>query len=131
VAGVILVFLRLFVWAVCLIPFGLYESARLDGAEAWTVWWRIAWPLVRPTAAAVAVLAFALYWGDFTTPVLYIFRPELYTLPIGLQLLKQMDATNLPLLMAGSMLMAAPVVVLFLAVQRLFLHDLSLGRGVE
>jgi hypothetical protein len=53
----------------------------------------------------VTVLAFALYWSDFTTPVLYIFRPDLYTLPIGLQLVKQMDATNLPLLMAGSVLM--------------------------
>ena len=95
------------------------------------MWRQIARPLVRPTTAAVAVLAFDLYWGDFTTPVLYIFRPELYTLPIGLQLLKQMDATNLPLLMAGSVLMTAPVVVLFLVIQRLFLHDLSLSRGIE
>jgi len=131
VAGGSPLFVLLFYWACWRIPSELYESARLDGAEAWTVWWQIAWPLVRPTTAAVAVLAFALYWGDFSTPVLYIFRPELYTLPIGLQLLRQMDATNLPLLMAGSILMAAPVVVLFLAVQRLFLHDLSLGRILD
>jgi len=131
VAGGSPLFVLLFYWACWRIPSELYESARLDGAEAWTVWWQIAWPLVRPTTAAVAVLAFALYWGDFSTPVLYIFRPELYTLPIGLQLLRQMDATKLPLLMAGSILMAAPVVVLFLAVQRLFLHDLSLGRILD
>ena len=128
VAGGSPLFVLLFYWACWRIPSELYESARLDGAEAWTVWWRIAWPLVRPTTAAVAMLAFALYWGDFTTPVLYIFRPEIYTLPIGLQLLRQMDATNLPLLMAGSVLMIAPVVVLFLVVQRLFLRDLTLER---
>jgi multiple sugar transport system permease protein len=131
VAGGSPLFVLLFYWACWRIPSELYESARLDGAEAWTVWWRIARPLVRPTTAAVVVLAFALYWGDFTTPVLYIFRPELYTLPIGLQLLRQMDSTNMPLLMAGSTLMAAPVVVVFLAVQRLFLSDLSLGRVVD
>ena len=131
VAGGSPLFVLLFYWACWRIPRELFESARLDGAGAWTVWWRIAWPLVRPTTAAVAMLAFALYWGDFSTPVLYIFRPELYTLPIGLQLLKQMDSTNLPLLMAGSVLMIAPVVVLFLAVQRLFLHGLSLGRILD
>jgi multiple sugar transport system permease protein len=127
VAGGSPLFVLLFYWACWRIPSELYESARLDGAEAWTVWWQIAWPLVRPTTAAVVVLAFALYWGDFSTPVLYIFRPELYTLPIGLQLLRQMDATNLPLLMAGSVLMIAPVVVVFLVVQRLFLRDLTFG----
>ena len=131
VAGGSPLFVLLFYWACWRIPRELYESARLDGAEAWTVWRRIAWPLARPTAAAVAVLAFALYWGDFTTPVLYIFNPELYTLPIGLQLLKQMDSTNLPLLMAGSVLMTAPVVALFLVIQRLFLRDLSLSRMLD
>ncbi len=131
VAGGSPLFVLLFYWACYRIPRELYESARLDGAEAWTVLRQIAWPLVRPTAAAVAVLAFALYWGDFTTPVLYIWRPELYTLPIGLQLLKQMDSTNLPLMMAGSVLMTAPVVVLFLVIQRLFLRDLSLARMLD
>ena len=128
VAGGSPLFVLLFYWACWRIPFELYESARLDGAGAWTVLWRIAWPLFRPTTAAVGMLAFALFWGDFTTPVLYIFRPEIYTLPIGLQLLRQMDATNLPLLMAASVLMIAPVVVLFLVVQRLFLRDLTLER---
>jgi len=131
VAGGSPLFVLLFYWACWRVPRELYESARLDGAGAWTVWWRIAWPLSRPTTAAVAMLAFALYWGDFSTPVLYIFRPELYTLPIGLQLLNQMDSTNLSLLMAGSVLMIAPVVVLFLAVQRLFLHGLSLGKILD
>ena len=131
VAGGSPLFVLLFYWACWRIPSELYESARLDGAEAWTVWRRIAWPLVRPTAAAVAMLAFALYWGDFSTPVLYIFRPELYTLPIGLQLLRQMDSTNLPLLMAGSVLMTAPVVATFLVVQRLFLRDLTSSKGAE
>ena len=125
VAGGNPLFILLFYWACWRIPPELYESARLEGAEAWQVWWHVARPLTWPTTAAVAVLAFALYWGDFTTPVLYIFRPDLYTLPVGLQLVKQMDATNLPLLMAGSALMIAPVVLLFLGLQRRFLSSLT------
>lgn len=118
-------FILLFYWACWRIPHELYESARLEGAEAWTVLWYVVRPLVWPTISAVTVLAFALYWSDFTTPVLYIFRPDLYTLPIGLQLVRQMDTSNLPLLMAGSMLMIAPVVVLFLSLQHKFLNNLS------
>jgi ABC-type glycerol-3-phosphate transport system permease component len=128
VAGGNPLFILLFYWACWRIPPELYESARLEGAGAWTVWWLVARPLVRPTTAAVAVLAFALYWGDFTTPVLYIFRPDLYTLPIGLQLVRQMDATNTPLLMAGSVLMILPVVVLFLGLQHRFFNNLSFGE---
>jgi multiple sugar transport system permease protein len=127
VAGGSPLFILLFYWVCWRIPAELYETARLEGAGAWTVWWHVARPLIWPTTAAVAVLAFALFWGDFTTPVLYIFRPDLYTLPVGLQLVNQMDSTNLPLLMAGSLLMIAPVVLLFLGLQRLFLRDLSLG----
>lgn len=116
----------LFYWSYWRVPREIYETARLDGAEAWTVWWRIARPIARPTMAVAALLAFVLYWGDFTTPVLYIFRTELYTLPMGLQLLRQMDATNLPLLMAASVLMIVPVVVLALLVQVVYLRDWSL-----
>lgn len=125
VAGGSPLFILLFYWACWRIPSDLYESARLEGAEAWMVWWHVARPLISPTSAAVIVLAFALYWSDFTTPVLYIFRPDLYTLPIGLQLLRQMDATNLPLLMAGSVLMIAPVLIVFLGLQHRFLNNLS------
>jgi multiple sugar transport system permease protein len=107
------------------IPPELYELARLEGAGAWTVWWRVARPLIGPPTAAVTVLAFALYWGDFTAPVLYIFRPDLYTLPVGLQLVRQMGSTNIPLQMAGSVLMILPVVVLFLGLQHMFLNNLT------
>ncbi len=128
VAGGNPLFILLYYRACFRIPPELYESARLEGAGAWTAWRRVALPLVRPTTAAVTVLAFALYWGDFTTPVLYIYRPDLYTLPIGLQLVRQMGSTNIPLQMAGSVLMIAPVLVLFLGLQRLFLTNLTFNE---
>jgi multiple sugar transport system permease protein len=130
-AGSNSIFVLLYYWTFRRVPRELYESARLDGASALGIWWRIARPLAWPTTAGVVVLSFVLYWSDFSSPVLYIYRPELYTLPVGLQLLKQMDATNWPLLMAAAVVMALPVVVLFLTLQRSFLHDLALGRLLD
>ena len=69
---------------------------------------------------AVVVLSFALYWSDFISPLLYLKSEKLYTLPVGLQMLQQMDATNWPLLMAGAVIMTLPVLLLFFLIQRYF-----------
>jgi multiple sugar transport system permease protein len=60
------------------------------------------------------------YWSDFVNPLLYLKSEQLYTLPIGLQVLQQLDATNWPLLMAGSVVMMAPVLLIFFLVQHAF-----------
>lgn len=121
----------LFYWTFRRNPPELYEAARVEGADAWTAWRRIAMPMARPTVAAVLVLAFALYWNDFTNPVLYLYRPSTYTLPVGLQILKQLDATNWSLLMAGAVVVTLPIVLLFLALQPLFLSDNALAELLE
>ncbi|MCL5997847.1 MAG: carbohydrate ABC transporter permease [Chloroflexi bacterium] len=113
-------FVLLFYWTFQRIPEELFESARLDGAGALALWRRLAMPLALPTIAAVSVLTFSLYWNDFINPLLYLKSESHYTLPVGLQMLQQMDKTNWPLLMAAAVVMAAPVVLLFLSVQRLF-----------
>jgi len=120
-------FVLLFYWTFRRIPAEMFEAARLDGASALSVWWRLALPVARPTATGVALLTFVMYWSDFISPVLYIFDPKWYTLPVGLQILKQLDATNWPLLMAGAVLMTIPVILLFGFLQRFFFHDLSIA----
>lgn len=121
----------LFYWTFRRNPLELYEAARVEGADAWTAWRKIAMPMARPTVAAVLVLAFALYWNDFTNPVLYLYRPSTYTLPVGLQILKQLDATNWSLLMAGAVVVTLPIVLLFLVLQPLFLSDNALAELLE
>jgi multiple sugar transport system permease protein len=121
----------LFYWTFQRNPAELYEAARVEGADAWTAWRKIAMPMARPTVAAVVVLSFALYWNDFTNPVLYLYRPSTYTLPVGLQILKQLDATNWSLLMAGAVVVTLPMVLLFLALQPLFLSDNALAELLE
>lgn len=119
-------FVLLFYWTFRRIPSELFESARLDGAGALTIWAKIAMPLARPTIVVVTVLAFSLYWSDYVSPLLYLKSESRYTLPVGLGLLQQMDRTSWPLLMAGAVVITTPVVLLFLLVQRYFWPE---GRG--
>jgi multiple sugar transport system permease protein len=113
-------FVLLFYWTFRRIPRELFESARLDGAGPLPIWARVAMPLSRPTITAVSVLAFTVYWSDFINPLLYLKSESHYTLPVGLRVLQQMDRSNWPLLMAGVVVMAAPVLILFLLMQRYF-----------
>jgi multiple sugar transport system permease protein len=115
-------FVLLFLWTFLRVPIEVYESARLDGAGALRVWAGIAMPLARPTIVAVGMLTFVAYWGNFIDPLLYLRTPEKMTLPYSLQVLYQLDSTNWPLLMAGAVLVAAPVVLVFAVAQRSFLQ---------
>ena len=123
-------FVLLFYRAYRRLPAALFDAAHLDGASTLTVWWRIALPLSRSTIVAVAVLAFLVFWGDFIDPLMYLRSQELYTLPVGLRQLEQLDRTNWPLLMAGTMVMIVPAVLLFLVVQRYVLQE-NAGPGGE
>ena len=122
-------FVLLFYWTFRRVPRELFESARLDGASILGVWWRIALPLAAPTVAAVSLLTFLIYWSDFVSPLLYLKSQSLYTLPVGLRQLQQLDRSNWPLLMAGAALVTAPAVIAFLAVQRYFLGENSRPFG--
>jgi multiple sugar transport system permease protein len=131
IAGTSPLYTLLFYWTYRRIPVEISEAALLDGASAITIWARILTPMTQPTGVAVIVLSFVHYWSDFVTPVLYIFNPDFYTLPIGLQIIKQLDATNWALLMAGATIMTLPVILLFIFLQRAFLSNNSLASLLE
>lgn len=116
-------FVLLFFWSFRRIPRELYDAARMDGAGPLEIWWRVALPLSGATVIVVGILTFLLYWGDFTTPLFYLKSQTLYTLPVGLRQLQELDRTNWPLLLAGAMVMTLPSVLLFEIVQRFFLPE--------
>ena len=110
------------------IPRELFEAARLEGLSELAVWRRVAWPLGKPAAFAVAVLAFVFHWSNFVEAVLYISARELYTIPLGLRLLHTLEPALLSLLLTGAVIASVPPVVAFLAAQRaLFTRTLE-GR---
>ena len=114
-------FILLFYWNFRRINPAVFESAELDGANLLKIWWHIALPLARPALMAVGLLAFLFYWNDFINPLLYLRSQTLYTLPVGLLQLQEMDKTNWPLLMAASVVMTVPAVAVFAALQRTLL----------
>ena len=111
-------FILLFYWTFRRTDRAVFESAELDGADLFQVWWRIALPLARPALMAVGMLAFLFFWNDFISPLLYLRSQTLYTLPVGLLQLQEMDKTNWPLLMAASVVMTLPAVAVFSLLQR-------------
>ncbi len=114
-------YMLIFYWTFRRVPVELWEAERSDGAGAFRVWWSIGVPIARAAFAAVGILAFVYYWREFNEPLLYIQSIEKYTLSVGIAYLEQLDPTNWPLLMAGSVIITAPLVAIFLAAQRFFL----------
>src|SRR6266545_5434356 len=110
-------------WSFRRLPRELFDAAAVDGSTPFRTWSRVGMPLSRATTAAVALLAFIFTWGNFLDPLIYVFDRELFTLPLGLKSLAQLDPANYPLLLAGSVVATAPVVAAFLVAQRFFLHE--------
>lgn len=111
-------FILLFYWTFRRTDREVFESAELDGASLMQTWWHIAMPLARPALMAVGMLAFLFYWNDFINPLLYLRSQKLYTLPVGLLQLQEMDKTNWSLLMAASVVVTIPVLIVFSVLQR-------------
>jgi multiple sugar transport system permease protein len=111
-------FILLFYWTFRRTDRAVFESAGLDGASLFQTWWHIAIPLARPALMAVGMLAFLFYWNDFISPLLYLRSQTLYTLPVSLLQLQEMDKTNWPLLMAASVVMTFPALIVFAVLQR-------------
>lgn len=105
------------------LPADLYDACRLESMSPLAIWWRMAMPLVRPVTAAVAALTFVLTWSNFLDPLVYLYRKELFTVPLALRSLSTLDPTNYPLLLAGAVIATAPVILAFAVAQRWFLHE--------
>ena len=114
-------YVLVYYWTFRRIPNDLFDAARVEGLGPMKTWSRVAMPLVRPATTAVAVLAFAASWSNFFDPLIYLYDPDTYTLPLGLRSLVGLDREDLPLLLAAAVTATAPIVIGFIAVQRAFL----------
>jgi multiple sugar transport system permease protein len=109
------------------IPRDTLDSARIDGASEWSILWRIVTPLARPAIGAVAIFTAVASWNDFLGPLLYLQDPSKQTLSIGIQAFRSANDIQFNQLMAASVLILLPMVVLFFLFQRYFIRGLSLG----
>jgi multiple sugar transport system permease protein len=100
------------------IPPELDEAATIDGANHFTIWWRIYLPLSRPVLITVALLSTLVIWNDFFGPLIYLTAPDNYTLALGLNLFQGLFVTRIDYVMAISTLMVLPMILLFVLAQR-------------
>ena len=101
------------------VPVELEEAAMIDGCSRTGAFWRITFPLLAPGLVATGVFAFIQAWNEFVYALVIMTRPEMQTLPIWLRSFVQATkATDWSVIMAASTLMAIPVIVFFLLVQR-------------
>ncbi len=111
-------------------PVELEEAAILDGCSPWQIYWRILLPHARPAVMVLAVLTWVNVWNDFLWPLLMIQRKSIATLTLGLVELQGEYVARWPVLMAASMLILLPLVVLYAVAQRAFIRGIAVtGLG--
>lgn len=105
------------------IPVDLEDAARIDGCGPLATWWLVMMPLSKPIIITVAVFSFTYVWNDFLYPLLYINSDEKQTVALGLQNFKSaFQGTDPQLIMAASVMMIIPTVLLFLVAQKAFMR---------
>ena len=107
------------------IPEELLDAARVEGASELTIYRRIVLPLAKPALVTVAIFTFMWSWTDFLLPLIYIDDPEQYTLSIGLYGFFSEHGVAWGALMAASVLMSLPLILVFLVGQRQFIRGIS------
>ncbi|MGI5152778.1 carbohydrate ABC transporter permease [Plantactinospora sp. CA-294935] len=108
------------------IPDELVESARVDGASELRIFVRIVLPLCRPALAALGILTFLANWNSFIWPLVVATTEDKYTLPVALALYSVgQNQTKFGLLLAGSVVVVLPVVIVFLVLQRHFVRGIA------
>jgi ABC-type glycerol-3-phosphate transport system permease component len=112
------------------IPRDFEDAARIDGANTLQIIARIMAPLALPALATVAIFTFQATWNDFLAPLIYLQKPELYTVTLGLQFFRSSYTTNWAYLMAASLVTTLPVILVFFAAQRYFVEGITL-TGVK
>ncbi|MBB5792028.1 carbohydrate ABC transporter permease [Jiangella mangrovi] len=103
------------------------EAARIDGAGHWATLWRILVPMGRPALTTMIVLVFMWTWNEFLIPLIMATDESLRTAPLGLAFFQGQYTSGTALLAAGATLVALPVVVLYLFLQRHFIRGMVEG----
>jgi multiple sugar transport system permease protein len=109
------------------IPKELEESAFVDGASRLGTFWRVVLPLARPALLAVALFTLTNAWNEFLFAYVFITNNSLMTLPVGMQSMIVGDILPWGQLMAASLLVTIPVVIIYSYAQRFLVEGLTVG----
>jgi raffinose/stachyose/melibiose transport system permease protein len=108
-------------------PGELIEAARIDGATTWQVLWRVLVPIARPAVFTLVVLVFTWSWNDFLLALVMISDEAHRTAPLGLSVFKSRYGLDVPSLSAAAILVALPILVIYVFAQRQFIRGVLSG----
>jgi raffinose/stachyose/melibiose transport system permease protein len=109
------------------VPRSLVEAARIDGASSWFTLWRVLVPLARPAVLTMTVLLFMWTWNEFLLALVMVSDEGLRTAPLGLSFFQGRNQSDLTLLAAGAVIVAMPVVIVYVFLQRHFIRGMLSG----
>ena len=111
------------------LPREVDEAAEVDGASRWTAFWRIILSMCRPIIISVVILHILFAWNEYLFAMVFTSGTDMQTLPVGLTSLMSKHGTDYPVVFAGMVIAALPVVILFFVCQRYFVKGLADGIG--
>lgn len=109
------------------IPAELDQAMQVDGANAWSRYWRLALPLAKPAIATATIFTFLSCWDEYPLALTMINTSERQTLPIAIAAFQGQNATQWGLVFAASLIAVVPVIIVFLVFQRYFVQGLTAG----
>ncbi|MGO1408725.1 MAG: carbohydrate ABC transporter permease [Brachybacterium sp.] len=107
------------------LPNELEEAARLDGANPFQIFWKVMLPLARPSISALAIITVLAAWNNLLWPLVVTSRAEHRTLSVGIASLNGQYVIDYPVMMAASLMAMAPILILFILMQRQVIEGLS------
>ena len=112
------------------VPSELCEAARIDGLTEYGIWWHIMLPLSLPALSTLTIFTFVNTWNDFLGPLIYLTRTELKTIQIGLRMFISQYSAEYGLIMAASVVVLIPVLIVFLSLQKYFVQGVA-SSGIK
>ena len=109
------------------IPLELEEAALIDGCSRWQTFWKIVFPLLKPTVATVAIIDAMAFWNDYLLPSLVLTGKENYTIPIATQAFYGTYSTDIGLVMAALLLAMLPILILYFFLQKYIVAGVTAG----
>lgn len=107
------------------VPNELLDAAHVDGASEFRIWWQILLPMIAPALATAAIFTMVGSWNALLWPLLMLRSRELFTLPVGLNALRGLFASDFRSIAAGAIMAVVPILIFFIALQRYFIRGLG------
>lgn len=108
------------------IPNEMDESAFIDGARKWTIYYRIIIPLCKPALSALAIFTFLWSWNDFLSALLYLKSEDKYTLPLLIAMARNLYTADFSILLAGAAIAVFPIIVIYILCQRYIVEGITM-----